>query len=771
MVCLVRQENRAEKGFGQLVRIRAKITGIVQGVGFRPFVYRLAGNNNIKGMVLNNEKGVEIDAEGNERDIEAFLEGLKNPPPIALVESIRIELLPPRGYSDFKIAKSCKKGPGFTFISPDVAVCSDCIMELFDPRDRRYRYPFINCTNCGPRFTIIKNIPYDRPFTTMAPFEMCDHCRAEYENPIDRRFHAQPVACPECGPQVILLDNSKTVVETDDPIDTAASFLKAGSIIAIKGLGGYHLACDAYNDDAVRKLRERKYREDKPFALMCKELSIARQLCYLDEKTTGLLNSPRCPIVILPRRKNIPVSSFVAPGHNFLGIMLPYTPLHHLIFTRGLESLVMTSGNISDEPIVYRNDEALDRLKNIADYYLIHNREIHVRCDDSVIKPFRGKATFFRRARGYVPFPIILKKKSSLQVLACGGELKNTFCMTRGQYAFVSHHIGDLENWETMKAFEEGIEHFKRLFEIDPEVVAYDLHPDYLSTRYALGLEIPKLGVQHHYAHALSCMAEHDLEESCLAVIMDGTGYGNDGTIWGCEFLKVNASRFDRIGHLRYIPLPGGEKAIKEPWRIAAAYLERIYGSKWHDLYLPFSRKIDQQKWYDLKKGIELNYNAPRCSSAGRLFDAVSALLGIRSTINYEGQAAIELEQLASFDNKSYPYHIKSEKQKLIIDPDPIIEAIVEDVRREEGAGVISGRFHLTMAIIIGDMATKMREVTGITDIILSGGVFQNHFLLEAAFRELEKKGFKVFINRQVPANDGGISLGQAYHALLNYKE
>ena len=750
--------------------MRIKIAGIVQGVGFRPFVYGLARENGLGGFVLNTERGVHIEVEGDKRAVEAFLERLSSAPPMAVIDSIETQYLPPLGYSVFKIARSQKKGSSFTLISPDMAVCSECLKELYDPGDRRYGYPFINCTNCGPRFTIIKNIPYDRPYTTMGDFEMCELCRAEYENPLDRRFHAQPIACADCGPRVTLFDSSGKKPAGEDPISATGAFLKSGAIVAIKGLGGFHLACDALNDDAVRKLRKRKYREDKPFAIMCRDIPSVRKSCLLDENSERILASPRCPIVILPRKKDAAISPHVAPGHNCLGVMLPYTPLHHLIFSSGIETLVMTSGNISDEPISYKNEEAFARLKNIADYFLVHNRDIHVRCDDSVVKPFGGKLTFLRRARGYVPSPVVLGSGSS-EVLACGGELKNTFCLTKGPYAFVSQHIGDLENWETLMAFEEGIEHYKKIFEIEPGVVAYDPHPDYLSTRYALSLDIPKVPVQHHYAHALSCMAEHDLHGPLLAVIMDGTGYGEDGTIWGCEFLEVTSNNFTRRGHLRYIDLPGGESAIREPWRLAAAYLERIYGAAWTDLDLPISASIDHEKWDLIKKSARQHPGVQSCSSAGRLFDAVSALLGVRYTVNYEGQAAIELEQLAIFDSKAYPYRIITESESLIVDPDPLIEAVVNELLGSEIPPVISGRFHMTMAEIIRDVATRMREATGITDIVLSGGVFQNHLLLELAWRKLQDSSFRIYINRKVPANDGGISLGQAYYATLNFKE
>ena len=770
MVCMAEREDRTKNGSQDIVHVRVDISGIVQGVGFRPFVYKLALDNNLKGTVLNNERGVQIRLEGLKKDVDAFLEALKTPPPIALIETIDIIPAPRVGYSNFKIEKSQKAGAVQAFIPPDVAVCNDCIGELFDPADRRYGYPFINCTNCGPRFTIIKDIPYDRPHTTMAQFEMCDKCRVEYEDPLNRRFHAQPVACPDCGPHVTLIDKTGKAIETPNPVEETARLLEAGKIVAIKGLGGFHLACDAYNEKAVSELRKRKYREDKPFAIMCRDISVARKLCKFGDEISEILQSPQSPIVILPRRDDDLVSPSVAPGHRFLGIMLPYTPLHHLIFSYGPETLVMTSGNLSDEPIVFTNNEALKRLHNIADYFLINDRDIYIRCDDSVIKPFRNGKTFFRRARGYVPFPVKLGKQAS-SVLSCGAELKNTFCLTKGNYAFISHHVGDLENWETFTAFEQGIEHFKKLFEINPEAVVYDLHPDYLSTQYALSLDIPRIGIQHHYAHALSCMAEYNLTSPLVAIIMDGTGYGTDGTIWGCEFLKVDTSTFERLGHLRYIRLPGGERAIREPWRIAAAYLERTIGTEWDKFDLPFCRNINHRDWEVLKKSMQLGHNAPLCSSAGRLFDAVSALLGVRSKINYEGQAAIELEQLAVPETHFYSYSIEQKDSSFIVDPDPIFEDVINDIKNHVGTDVISGRFHLTMARIIGDTASKMRDLTGYSEIVLSGGVFQNHFLLELAVQILEEKGFKVYINQKVPANDGGISLGQAYYGVLNYGE
>ncbi|MBW2039739.1 MAG: carbamoyltransferase HypF [Deltaproteobacteria bacterium] len=747
------------------IRVCVQIEGIVQGVGFRPFVYGLARRNDLKGWVLNDEKGVQIEVEGEKERVAGFLSELSSPPPLALIEGTTVNYLPPVGYQDFGIRGSMGGEERFALISPDIATCEDCLEELFDPKDRRFRYPFINCTNCGPRFTIIEDIPYDRDKTTMAPFKMCLLCSREYHNPSNRRFHAQPNACPGCGPRVGLFDNSGREVSTSYPIGEALKLLIEGKIVATKGLGGFHLACDATREDVVARLRGRKYREDKPFALMCRDLEVIERLCLLDGASRELLESKERPVVILQRRAGAKVAPSVAPGQRTLGVMLPYTPLHHLLFADGLDVLVMTSGNVSDEPIAYKDAEAFARLRGITDFFVVHNREIHTRCDDSVVKPFRGRVTFVRRARGYVPFPIRLKERGK-SVLACGAGLKNTFCLTKGNYAFLSHHIGDLENFETLRSFEEGIGHFKRLFQIEPEAVAHDLHPDYLSTRYAMGLEVPRIGVQHHFAHALSCMAENGLEGPVLAVVMDGTGYGEDGAVWGGEFLEVMVRGYRRLGHLRYIPLPGGEMAVREPWRMAAVYLHRVYGGL-EGLNIPFVKGLDLKKWSFLRGAVKADINSPPCSSVGRLFDAVSALLGVRETINYEGQAAVELEQMAEEGERGeYPFEIFEEEGSLIVDPDPIIAAIVEEIGKGETPYIISARFHNTMARVISRMAKRMRKLTALPEIVLSGGVFQNYLLLGRVCDLLEEDDFRVFIQQKAPTNDGGISLGQALYAI-----
>jgi hydrogenase maturation protein HypF len=756
------------------VRAQIRIAGIVQGVGFRPFVYALAQRHALTGWVLNDEQGVQIEVEGDEARVAHFLDGLANPPPLAVVEHQQVSYLPAANYQGFEIRASTSGAERLALISPDITTCGDCRQELFNPADRRYRYPFINCTNCGPRFTIIKDIPYDRPKTTMATFKMCPACSREYHDPGDRRFHAQPNACPVCGPQVVLLANTGAAVTGVDPIKETHALLKQGRIVAIKGLGGFHLACDAAQETAVALLRGRKYREDKPFALMCKDLETIEGICVVDDAARRLLVSKERPIVILPRRSDAAIAAGVAPGQGTLGVMLPYTPLHHLLLADGLASLVMTSGNMSDEPIAYRDAEALGRLGRIADFFLVHNREIHTRCDDSVVKPYRGRPTFLRRARGFVPFPIRLQQGGA-SVLACGAELKNTFCLTKGNYAFLSHHIGDLENYETMQSFEQGIDLFRRLFQIEPAAVVHDLHPDYLSTRYALAYardyKLPLIGVQHHVAHALSCMAEHGLAGPCLAVVMDGTGYGEDGTVWGGEFLAVTGKEYTRLGHLRTIPLPGGDKAAREPWRMAAAYLDRIYGRA-EKVDIPFAKDLDLAKWSLLREAIEAGINSPFCSSTGRLFDAVSALIGVRMQTNYEGQAAIELEQRArQGEQGEYPFAITEEEGCLILDPDPVIAAIVEEIRTKADPSLISARFHNALARAIARMALRMREAASLSEICLSGGVFQNHLLMGRAVELLEQADFKAYIHRQVPANDGGIALGQAFYALSLQKE
>ena len=744
-------------------RAEIGITGIVQGIGFRPFIYNLAQKHSIRGWVLNNEKGVFIDAESEDGNLDRFIQDIpKLAPPLARIESFDVKYVEPLDYSTFEIRKSEEAQEKFVLISPDVATCDQCLSELSSPKNFRYRYPFINCTLCGPRFTIIQNIPYDRHKTTMAPFVMCPVCQKEYDDPSDRRFHAQPNACPACGPSLHLEDREGKEVPGDPMVNTL-DLLAKGRIVAIKGLGGFHLACDAKNQDAVSSLRSRKFREDKPFAVMCQDIVEVKKHCEVSEEEEKLLLNVERPIVILKRRKESTIAHAVAPYQDTLGVMLPYSPLHHLLLNGALKTLVMTSGNLSDEPISYENAEAFRRLSKIADYFLFHNREIHMRCDDSVTRIFEGKPYILRRSRGYVPFPIKLSFPVEM-ILACGGELKNTFCLTRGQYAFISHHIGDLENLETLSSFEEGIDHFKKLFYIEAKAVAYDLHPDYLSTQYALSIsDIPRIGVQHHHAHIVSAMAENGMEGDVIGVALDGTGFGLDGTIWGGEFIRANLRDFDRLAHLKKVPMPGGSMAIKEPWRMAMVYLSEAFGDETTKLKIDLIRRIDPQKWDVLKKAIEKKINTPLTSSMGRFFDAISSLLSIRDEVHYEGQAAIELEMIADRGVKEeYPFHIQKDEKPMVVDSQEMIRGIVRDLIDGTPASKISGKFHRTIAGFIIETCESIRFKEALNRVVLSGGVFQNIFLLSLVTEGLKRSGFDVYTHHVVPANDGGISLGQA---------
>jgi hydrogenase maturation protein HypF len=744
-----------------VTRKAIEITGIVQGIGFRPFVYNLALAHSIRGWVLNNEKGVLIDAEGEDQALDRFIEELTGlAPPLARIETLKTRSIEHRGYPCFEIRRSEGAKEGFTLISPDVATCEACQAELFSPLNFRHRYPFINCTLCGPRFTIIKDIPYDRHKTTMAPFTLCPVCRKEYENPLDRRFHAQPNACPACGPSLRLVDQ-KGETHPGDALDRTLEVLLQGSIVAVKGIGGFHLVCNAENPGAVSTLRSRKVREDKPFAVMCRDMEEVRAHCEVHEEEERLLCGPERPIVILNRNEGSSIAPAVAPFQKTLGVMLPYSPLHHLLLHGPLKSLVMTSGNVSDEPIAYKNEEARDRLSGIADFFLLHDRDIHMRCDDSVVRVFQNRPYVLRRSRGYVPFPIKLPFDLE-RILACGGEVKNTFSLSRGPYVFVSHHIGDLENMETLLSFEQGIEHFKNLFSIKPKAVAYDLHPEYLSTKYALSLEgIPKVGVQHHHAHVVSAMAENGLSGEVIGVALDGTGFGPDGTIWGGEFLRAGWNDFERLAHLRQVPMPGGSMAVKEPWRMALAYLFEAFGDK--AMELDWIKRRDPQKCEILRKMLEQKVNSPLTSSMGRLFDAVSSLLSIRDRVNYEGQAAVELEMIADIaDEEVYPFGIRETNLPMVLDPMEIVRGVVEDLIRGRSPSRISGKFHRTVARLVVETCKSIRLKTGLERAVMSGGVFQNVLLLALVFEGLKEIGFDVYTHHLVPTNDGGISLGQA---------
>lgn len=767
------------------VRRRIIVRGIVQGVGFRPFVYNQAQHHQLTGFVLNHSTGVTIEIEGSPPNLDSFERALhENPPPLARIDSIHNADIPLLNEPTFVIAQSHATTERHTLISPDTTTCEECLTEIRNPTDRRFRYPFTNCTNCGPRFTIIQDVPYDRAKTTMHIFPMCPACQTEYANPLDRRFHAQPNACPDCGPALSLelWRTTKTAVEPQvrsfhTTIQHVATLLADGAILAIKGLGGYHLVCDALHSEAVQKLRQRKQREAKPFALMVPDLATAHQLCTINGVEANLLQSRRRPIVLLDQRPGIPLVPGIAPSYTTLGIMLPYTPLHYLLLGAFAEVLtpdrptvlVMTSGNISDEPIAYQDNAARTQLSSIADGILLHNRDIHMRCDDSVARVVVGEQ-ILRRSRGYVPEPISLAHAFPLPLLACGGHLKNTFCLGKEHQAFVSHHIGDLENLETLTSFREGIEHFQRLFDITPQAIAYDLHPEYLATKYALDTDIPhKIGIQHHHAHIASVLAEHKLAGPIIGIAADGTGYGTDDAIWGFEVLSADLQDFERHAHLVYIPLPGGAQAVRQPWRMASVYLLNAFGEDFLNLPIPFVQSIDQQRWNTLRQMMHRNINSPPTSSLGRLFDAVAALLGIRNEVLYEGQAAIELEALAEPSHDTYPFTIidGTPAQINII---PMFHAIVDDLQQQKPLPQIAGRFHTTISTVITTLCERVRRQTHINDIALSGGVFQNRLLLKQCVTQLKKNAFHVYLNHLVPPNDGGISLGQAAIAAARLK-
>ncbi len=781
------------------------ISGVVQGVGFRPFVYALARRHHLGGWVRNTSAGVDIMVDGRADILSIFIQELQQElPPLARIDNLEIASQPASGFDKFEIIESAPIAGAFQPISPDVSLCADCLRELYDPADRRYRYPFINCTNCGPRFTIIQDIPYDRPRTTMAPFALCPACAADYENPLDRRFHAQPVACPDCGPQVWLVGGQEAggrgqaeVLEpklpitnyqfliTGDPIQQARHLLATGKILAIKGLGGFHLACDATNATAVNELRRGKLRVDKPFALMVADVETAGRHCHLNEAEKELLTSRERPIVLLRRRDESPITA-VAPRQKRLGVMLPYTPLHQLLLEQAPgfpEALVMTSGNLSEEPIAFQNEEAIERLAALADAFLLHNRGIHIRCDDSVMQvlainePDQGFACMpvpIRRSRGFAPNPIKLPVALA-PILAVGAELKNTFCLTRDDYAFMSHHIGDLENYETLCSFEGGITHFERLFRIRPQVIAYDKHPNYLATRYALERaareHLPAVGVQHHHAHIAACMAEHGLsgERAVIGVALDGTGYGDDGTIWGGEFLVADTTGYKRPYHLQPVPLPGGDSAVRQPWRMALAWLLQA-DIPWADDLAPvqYARRGRPQALAALRQQLKTGLNAPLTSSMGRLFDAVSALIGVRQAVNYEAQAAIELEALVEEAERGvYPIHIEGK----FIQPGPMLVEIVSDLRNGVAVAVIAARFHNTIAEMVTAVCQRLKTETGLDEVILSGGVWQNLTLLKITIPRLQAVGFTVYWHQTVPANDGGIALGQALIAGKLFRE
>jgi hydrogenase maturation protein HypF len=749
------------------VRRQIAVSGIVQGVGFRPYIYRLATERHLAGNISNTSSGVTIEIQGSHVAVEDFLSRLpKEAPPLARITEVSVLELPCNGDREFLILASRRGEAVHTLISPDVAICDDCRRELLDPKDRRYRYPFINCTNCGPRFTIVRDIPYDRPHTSMAVFPMCPACQKEYENPLNRRFHAQPNACWVCGPQVELRDRAGRQVHARDAIAKAAKALDAGLIVAVKGLGGFHLAADASNAAAVALLRQRKRRVEKPFAVMVPDLEAANRLCQVDESSRALLLTPQRPIVLLPKRASSPVVDEVAPFNRDLGIFLPYTPIHHLLFAEGaFPALVMTSGNLSEEPIAIDNNEARARLSELADYFLVHNRDILLRCDDSVVRVVAGKARQMRRSRGFVPVPVFLSEKVP-PILAVGGELKNTICLTKDRHAFLSQHVGDLENVEGYKFFEEAISHLQNILEIKTEIVAYDLHPGYFSTNWALQQKGKRLvGVQHHHAHIASCMAENQLDGKVIGFALDGTGYGTDGKIWGGEVLIADYKEFERAAHFEYVGMPGGDAAIREPWRMAVSYLTHHFGREFLDFDIPFVRRLQKKPTELLIRMLERKVNAPLTSSCGRLFDAVAAIAGIRQQVNYEAQAAIELEMAMgnSNDQVAYPIDLQPDDGSgFLIRTRPLFESLIADLRIGVPIAAISRRLHNGLIEVFAQIANSVRQRTALNRVCLSGGTFHNTYLLENLSSKLAEQGFEVFTHSEVPAGDGGLSLGQA---------
>lgn len=833
------------------------ITGIVQGVGFRPFIYNLANELGLNGWVSNKGSDVIICIDATEQQMNNFVTMIDQKAPVlSKIQNISTRLLPLNRFSSFEIRKSEAAQEGVVFISPDVCTCQNCINELKDPKDKRYQYPFINCTDCGPRFSIIKGVPYDRHNTTMKCFEMCSFCEGQYINPANRRYHAQPVCCFDCGPELYfkLAEEQYCVGDGNSAIQKSAQYIQQGKIVAIKGIGGYHLCCSATSEDAVQRLRTRKHRDNKPFAVMVKDIETVNKYCFVNEEEEKLLTSTAAPIVLLEKRgEYLPYQ--IAPQNSYLGVMLPYTPVHHLLFDcyELPEALVMTSGNLSSEPIFYKDNEAFEGLNEIADAFLYTDREIFMRTDDSVTRVFRGKPYILRRSRGYVPLPIKLdigtlldkpnmskqinnqsKNESGIcdsgsvpEVLACGGELKNAFCVNKGEYFYMSHHIGDLENEDTNHSFRQAVEHFEHMFSITPEAVAYDLHPNYFSSQYGRQRTAKQLGIQHHKAHIASCMAENALSGDVIGIAFDGTGYGEDGAIWGGEFFYGSYNHFKRAGHLEYVPMPGGDGAIKHPWRMALSYIKKA------DRLDYIRDKEGKYSFNDIKsedinfilKMLDKNINCQQTSSMGRFFDAAAAIAGIKADITYEGEAAIMLEHYASkflmqnsenvrydtdvssnnnvrindnvssndnvdsYDKNasgskgsissyeknesgtkenisSYEVVIRQQEAGFVVETDSIINAIIDDIIDNKQVGFVAARFHKTIADMVLKGCITIRQTTSLDRVCLSGGVFQNITLLELCIDLLEAYGFSVYVHRDIPTNDGGIALGQAVMAI-----
>jgi len=752
------------------IRGRIEVSGTIQGVGFRPFIYRLARSRGLTGHVANTAAGVTIEVYGTEQDIEHFTEALsREKPPLAHIEELLVvksEVGPDAACRDFQIVESQSAGKRIGPITPDSDVCDNCLAELFDPDNRRYLYPFINCTDCGPRFTLIEKTPYDRPLTAMKHFDLCERCQAEYSDPLDRRFHAQATCCPVCGPAVRLAAPDGQTVDGSDAIRMAADLLQAGNIIAIKGIGGFHLAVNAVDHKAVARLREKKGRPDKPLAVMAADLDRINAFAGFSQDEQKYLSGRTKPIVLLQKKGSFSLAENVAPDNRFIGVMLPYTPIHHLLFyCHDFPALVMTSGNLSGSPVVKDNEEAFAALGNIADYFLLHNRQIVTQADDSVIRMSGSFPALYRRARAFVPAVVSLNRDSG-RTLGLGAIIKNTICLTKGKEAFVSQHIGDLDNMDTQLHQKNISCHFQSLLRIEPDLLVHDLHPDYAGSRYARSQnELPTIGVQHHHAHAVSCMAEHGLAGPVIALTLDGNGYGPDHTVWGGEVLLADYHSFVRLAHLAAVAMPGGDAAIREPWRMAISHLYRAFGPGYNELNLQMLHDHGD-KVAIIRQMIDQSINSPLTSSCGRLFDSVAALLGLRYTVSFEGQAAAELEMLLEsheHDGASYPFEIiKSDVKPWLLDAGPIITAIVHDILKREEPRRISRRFHNSLVALFTRVCREIRDKRNINQVVLSGGVFQNLNLHRQLKTNLETLSFAVYSHEQVPTNDGGISLGQA---------
>lgn len=746
-------------------REKTVINGIVQGVGFRPFVYNIATKIGLSGFVSNDSQGVIIEIEGEPEQLETFHNLLKSePPPLSKIIQYTIDEIEICHDLKFIIKESNHSTIPTTFISPDIATCEDCLKELFDRNDRRFLYPFINCTNCGPRYTIVKGIPYDRPLTSMSSFPLCSKCQTEYDDPTNRRFHAQPNACHTCGPQLTLHDGTNEI-NSDNQIEDVIALLQTGKIVAVKGIGGFHLAVDPHNSDAIMKLRHLKGRAEKPFALMANNIQTIKKYCYISDKEIKLLESYARPIVLLKRREENNLPEQIASNNQYLGFMLAYSPLHHLLLQEKYDTLVMTSANLSEEPIAIDNQEAIKRLSGIADYFLLHNRDILKRCDDSILRISAKNRQIIRRSRGYVPQPIFTKKTITPRILAVGGELKNSIALSRNDSVFLSQYIGDLDNPMAYKFFEDSITELSELLEIEPTHIAYDLHPEYLSTKWAKKQNLPIIPVQHHHAHMVSVMTENDFYEKAIGIILDGTGYGTDDTIWGGEVLVGNAADFERFGWLRQVPLPGGTAAIKEPWRMALSYLYSIYGS---DIpkSLPFMKSLDIDKTDMVCQMIDKKINCPLTSSCGRLFDAVSALLNIKQTVTYDAQAAIELEMAANAAFKAT--NIASDLSVMpvslsegVIDTSELIGSIIDMIEQNKTTSEIALYFHYQLAEYFIASALAAREKYNLQTVALSGGVYHNKIFFEYIYNRLQERNFTVLIHKEIPTNDGGLALGQ----------